>query len=139
MTAQFVLQNWYLFAGIVVVLFMLFGSGLIQRFYGVTQLPAARAVQLANRDSGTFLDVREPNEYAAGHIPKAVHIPLSQLAGRLAEIETLRDRPLIVYCRSGNRSGRAAVLLRRRGFESVHNLAGGILAWQGESLPLRKA
>ncbi len=61
------------------------------------------------------------------------------LAKRLAELEPHRARPLIVYCRSGQRSGRAAVLLRRRGFQSVHNLAGGVLAWQGDSLPLRKA
>ncbi len=139
MTTQFLLHNWYLFAGIAVVLVMLFGPALLQRFYGVGQLPAARAVQLANRDSALFLDVREPAEYAAGHIPKAVHIPLSQLAKRLAELEPHRARPLIVYCRSGQRSGRAAVLLRRRGFQSVHNLAGGVLAWQGDSLPLRKA
>ena len=139
MSAQFILNNWFLFAGIAVVLFMLFGSPVLQRFYGIRQLPVTQAVQLANHQSAKFLDVREPKEFATGHIPDAVHIPLSQLAQRLSELDAYREAPLIVYCRSGQRSGRGAVMLRRRGFSVVHNLAGGVLAWQSQNLPLRKA
>ena len=138
MSAQFILNNWYLFAGIVVVLVMLLAPTLMQRLYGIRQLPVPQAVQLVNRDSATFLDVREPKEFSAGHIPDALHIPLAQLGKRLPELERYRTAPLIVYCRSGQRSGRGAVMLRRRGFSVVHNLAGGINAWQGQNLPLRK-
>ncbi len=135
---QFVINNWHLFLGIAIVLFLLMAAPISQLIHGVKGVAAAQAVQLLNRESGLFVDVREPTEFAAGHIPDAFHIPLAQLKARVQELEKFKGRPLIVYCRTGQRSGRGAVILRRRGFAAVHNLAGGIQAWQGENLPVRK-
>jgi adenylyltransferase/sulfurtransferase len=73
------------------------------------------------------IDVREPQEHAINRIPEASLIPLGQLAGRLDELD--KDRETIVYCRSGARSARACMFLRRQGFGRVANLSGGILAW----------
>ena len=72
-------------------------------------------------------DVRSPGEYAVGHLPGAVNIPVQELDRRLAEVGPV-DHELIVYCRSGHRSTRATELLRQHGFTRVHNL-GPMTAW----------
>lgn len=79
------------------------------------------------------IDVREPDEYAEAHIPGTTLIPLGQVPDRVAEIP--KDRTVILTCRTGNRSGQAATWLRSQGYEDVHNLEGGILAWQKAGLP----
>lgn len=79
------------------------------------------------------LDVREDDEWRAGRIEGAHHIPLAQLPTRLDELD--RQRPVVAVCRSGNRSGRAALFLQQRGFDVV-NLDGGVKAWVADGLPL---
>ena len=81
-----------------------------------------------------IVDVREPEEWHAGHIPDALHIPLSQLAARLAELDPGRET--IIVCHSGSRSADAATYLRQAGFTQVYNLSGGLLAWARQRLPL---
>ncbi len=101
-----------------------------------TALPAevdvAQAATL--RDQGALvLDVREPEEWADYHIPGATLIPLGQLAARVDEVP--RDRPVLVYCRSGNRSQEGRDILLRAGFTQVTSLRGGIKAWAAAGLP----
>ncbi|HDQ34832.1 MAG TPA: rhodanese-like domain-containing protein [Chloroflexi bacterium] len=76
----------------------------------------------------TVIDVREAWEYAEGHIPGALLLPLDQLPARLNEIPT--DQMVIFVCRSDNRSGQATNYARQRGFTNVHNMLGGMIAWQ---------
>jgi len=78
----------------------------------------------------TLLDVRQPEEYAEGHLPGARLIPVGELHDRAAELPG-KDRPTIVYCRSGMRAGRGTAFLLQEGFRDVRNMAGGILAWNG--------
>lgn len=79
-------------------------------------------------EAGALLvDVRTPEEFAAGHIAGAVNIPVQQLDRRMAELPA-RDRPVVVYCRSGQRSRRAAHALREAGYAEVHDL-GPMTAW----------
>ena len=75
------------------------------------------------------LDVRQPREYEAGHLPGAQLIPIKELPGRLAELD--REKPVLAYCAIGGRSRAAAQYLSGQGFAKVYNLAGGIKAWQG--------
>jgi rhodanese-related sulfurtransferase/rubrerythrin len=79
-----------------------------------------------------LLDVRQPEEYEAGHIPGATLIPLGELEARQEELE--RDKKIITYCRSGRRSMAAAIALCGLGFRDVHNLEGGILNWRYETI-----
>jgi rhodanese-related sulfurtransferase len=80
------------------------------------------------RDGGAFLlDVREADEWEAGHIPGATLIPLGELESRLGELPT--DQPIVVYCRSGNRSAVGRDTLLNAGFTSVTSMAGGFNAW----------
>jgi rhodanese-related sulfurtransferase len=83
--------------------------------------------------SHILVDVRTPEEYAEGHIAGSVNIPLQGLESRLAELPT--DRPIVFYCRSGNRSAQAASILQGAGFAPVYDL-GGIIDWtaQGYSI-----
>jgi rhodanese-related sulfurtransferase/rubrerythrin len=90
---------------------------------------------LLNKDKkGGFLllDVRQPEEYEAGHIPGAMLIPLGELEARREELE--RGKKIITYCRSGHRSMAAAIALCGLGFKDVHNLKGGILNWRYETI-----
>ncbi|HEX5167404.1 MAG TPA: rhodanese-like domain-containing protein [Thermomicrobiales bacterium] len=73
------------------------------------------------------IDVREHDEWRAGHIEGAIHIPLGALASRMATLD--RDIPVITVCRSGRRSMAAATALKRAGFSDVANMEGGMLAW----------
>jgi adenylyltransferase/sulfurtransferase len=74
-----------------------------------------------------LVDVREPYEYEICRIPGAILIPLAQLPARLSEIDP--DREVVLQCKVGVRSARAAAFLRAQGFASARNLTGGILAW----------
>jgi phage shock protein E len=80
------------------------------------------------------VDVRTPEEYAAGHVTGALLIPVDELEMRLAELEPHRDGRIVLYCRTGRRSGIAQDLLRRHGFSQVEN-AGGFARLQARGLP----
>jgi hydroxyacylglutathione hydrolase len=88
----------------------------------------------AQRDDALVLDVREPAEYAAGHVPGAVNVPQADLATRLAELPC--DRPLLVVCQGGYRSLRAAQFLRQAGFDQVASVQGGTDAWRTAGHPV---
>jgi rhodanese-related sulfurtransferase len=98
------------------------------------------------RVGNPIVDVRGPEEFADGHIPGAVNIPLGRLeievnshpavVEREGETRSLRERPVVLYCLSGGRSARAVAALRRLGFANPVSLAGGILAWTGDGHPV---
>lgn len=88
----------------------------------------ATVAAVKDRDDVVVLDVREQSEYDEGHIPGVTLIPMGEVANRLAEIPT--DKEVIVTCRSGNRSSQITDFLRQQGFDNVHNMDGGILAWE---------
>lgn len=106
---------------------------------GGKNISPAEATLLINRDEAKVVDVREADEFAAGHLPDAINIPLSQLAKRAGELETWKTFPLLVYCAAGSRSTRACADLKKLGFDKLHNLDGGVGAWQKAGLPVRKA
>jgi rhodanese-related sulfurtransferase len=79
-----------------------------------------------------LVDVREQDEWDAGHIDGSVHIPMSQMPDRLDELD--KKTMTIVVCRSGNRSGKVAAWLINRGYDAL-NMTGGMLSWNEEGLP----
>lgn len=137
MDMQFI-QNNLLLVGLAVVSgAMLLWSFIGGKVSGVTQVNTLEATRLINQDA-LVLDVREDKEFVAGHIPKARHIPLGALPERLKELEKFKTKPIVVNCRSGQRSARACGILKKHGFENVVNLAGGIMAWESAHLPMEK-
>ena len=82
----------------------------------------------ADVDSGAYLlDVREPDEWEAGHAPGAHHMPMMEVPARMAEVPT--DADVVVVCRSGGRSGQATSYLMGNGWDNVRNLDGGMQSW----------
>jgi rhodanese-related sulfurtransferase len=87
---------------------------------------SAGAHRLVEQDGGVLVDVRRPKEYAEGHVQGAINIPVGEIADRLDELP--RDRPIVVYCRSGGRAAKAMKLLNENGFDKVQSL-GGMSNW----------
>ena len=96
-------------------------------YYKITQNDAIEF--MASEDNWILVDVRAPHEYAQGYIPEAVNIPLDTLPQGVAGLDP--KKPVMVYCRSGVRSEKAAGILDRAGFETVLDI-GGIQTWPGK-------
>lgn len=134
---QFFLDNIYL----IIVAFVSGGMLLwpvVRRGAGGASVTTLEATQLINRQDALILDVRNAEEFQKGHILNARNIPLSQLDARQGDIARYKEKPVIVACESGSRSGTAAAVLRKQGFARVFSLSGGIAAWQQAGLPVEK-
>ena len=101
-------------------------------------LSANQATTRINREDAVILDVRETGEFATGHLPDARNIPAKDIATRIAELDHLKEKPLIVVCASGVRSGQISAQLQKQGFTDTNFLDGGIDAWKRANLPLTK-
>jgi len=99
---------------------------------GVTDIDAVEAVRLSG-EGALLLDVREDDEWDAGHAPDAVHLAMGQVADRMHEIPL--DRTVVCVCRVGGRSGTVAHALLAAGYD-VRNLGGGMVAWELAGLPV---
>jgi rhodanese-related sulfurtransferase len=135
---QFISSN---ISSILIAIFsgaMLFWSVFGNRIRGIKDVDCVAATQLINHKNALVLDVREESEYKAGHLLNARLIPLGKLRERIGELGKYREQPVVVVCRSGNRSGTACAMLNKQGFSQTYNLAGGVIAWQKANLPLEK-
>jgi rhodanese-related sulfurtransferase len=95
------------------------------------QVPSVMPAEVT--EGATILDVREDDEWAAGHIAGSTHVPMSELVQRVAEVPAAD--PLLVVCRVGARSAQVAAWLRGQG-RDAHNLTGGLLSWSAAGRPL---
>ncbi len=84
--------------------------------------------RIENNNNVILLDVRQPDEHAEKNISNSILIPLGEIPARISELEPYKNQEIVVYCRSGARSGQACQYLSQNGF-SVANLAGGMLKW----------
>ena len=135
---EFAQRNPLLVMGFFAVLGLIIWTefGRLTRKY--KQLDVSQAVLLMNRDETVVLDVREDKELGDGKIQNARHIVLKDLSKRIKELDKDKDKPILVYCRTGNRSGQACGILSKAGFSDVSNLGGGIAAWESANLPVNK-
>ncbi|SEF83007.1 Rhodanese-related sulfurtransferase [Billgrantia desiderata] len=102
---------------------------------GVT---STQATQLINREDAVVVDTREAGDFKAGHIAGARNIPQSKVDERMKELEKLKDKPIIVVCKSGQSSGITVAKLAKAGFTRVFKLKGGMMQWQADGLPMVK-
>lgn len=136
MPMEFINQNILLISIVVIS-----GLGLLWPMFarsGKNEVNPAEATLLINREDAHIVDVREADEFAAGHLPEARNIPLAKLADRVNEIEKFKDKPLIVCCAAGMRSAKGCGELGKLGFSRVYSLAGGVDAWVGAGYPVKK-
>ena len=97
----------------------------------IEKITPAEAIRLLDSGKARAVDVREPDEYAVGHIPGALLLPLGQITDRAQEVLPDKEAPWLVYCRTGRRSADAVQKLEALGYTSLYDL-GGILSWPYE-------
>ena len=100
--------------------------------------PAELAQRIQSSDRPILLDVRTPKEFSEGHIPGALNIPHKELKTRLPELAPHKKEMIVVYCRSGRRTGFASTILRDGGFQHLLSLEGQMPAWESAGLPVEK-
>jgi rhodanese-related sulfurtransferase len=96
------------------------------------------ATQLINQGKTIVLDVRDPAQFAAGHLRDAKNIPLKELPTRISELDKFKSKNVLVVCQSGMQSAKAISQLKKAGFNEVVSLNGGLAAWQAQGLPVAK-
>ena len=135
--SEFITNHPWLILAAVALTAMLIGGELKRRLSGVRDVAPGEATRLLNHENAIMIDMRSDRDFRDGHIVNAVHAPADN-SDMSARLEKYRDRPLIVYCRSGQRSMPVCSKLRKQGFEKVYNLKGGVLGWQQADLPVSK-
>ena len=133
----FLIDNWYL-------IFVALASGAmlawpVLRGAGASGLTPTQAVQLINREKAVVIDVCSADEFAAGHVAGAKHVPLGELQERLPGLVKNKALPVVLVCASGARSQRAVAIAKGLGYEKADSLAGGLKVWREASLPVEKA
>jgi rhodanese-related sulfurtransferase len=97
-----------------------------------------QATQMINQGKTVIVDVRQPSEFAAGHLRGAINLPLKDVPQRVGELEKSKNKNIIVVCQTGMQSGKAAAQFEKAGFKEVYSLEGGVAAWQAQGLPVAK-
>ena len=133
---EFVGNHPILFLALAAVVGMIGFFEYQRAFSGVKIISPMEATRLQNDEEAVFVDIREEAEYKVGHIMGNLHIPMSKFEKRVIELDKYKDKPVIVYCTSGQRSAGAAGKLRKKAFASVYTLQGGAAAWEKAGLPL---
>jgi rhodanese-related sulfurtransferase len=134
---DFARNNFLIVAGFIGVLAFIIKSELSRLSRTYKQVGVNAAVLLLNKDNTVVLDVREDKEIQGGIIKGARHIKLGEFSDKITSIGNKQD-PVLIYCRSGSRSGHACQQLTKAGYEDVSNLSGGIIAWETANLPVSK-
>lgn len=127
-----------LFAALILIILLMVMNETRRKLLGFKELGTNEAVRLMNSENALMLDVREDKEFSDGHVINAVNIPLGLLESRLKEIDEHKEKPVIVYCRTGQRAAKAGAILQRQGFKSIYKLNGGMMAWSDAGLPVKR-
>ncbi|MBF0142896.1 MAG: rhodanese-like domain-containing protein [Magnetococcales bacterium] len=130
-------ENGFSLFLLVMAVGLVFRGPILSRFFGIVSISVH---DLANRLGGPepplLVDVRSTREFNQGHVREAVLVPLPELREKAASLRTrYPDRGVAVICRTGNRSLSGAVILKRAGFPTVCNVAGGMLRWEEQGYP----
>ncbi len=98
-------------------------------------ISSAQATQMINKQDAVVLDIRDKKDFEAGHLANAINIPYASLSERMSELESSKQHPIVLVCKSGQSVGMAGKTLKQKGFE-VYRLSGGMLEWTNQNLPL---
>ena len=137
MIEKFVIDNWPLIA-VAVASGAMLAWPLLAGARGGARLSTLQATQLINQRDAVVIDIREQAEFARGHIINARNFPDKVFNERKAELDKLKDTPVIVSCDTGMRAGPSAEKLRTLGIKEVFTLQGGLNAWRDAGLPVSK-
>jgi rhodanese-related sulfurtransferase len=132
---EFAGNHTLLVFGLVATFFLVVFTELRRKASGMLAVPPTDAVKLINNDA-VVIDLRSMEAFSNGHIVNAKSVPMDELAGRMAKLDKLKNKPVIAVCDSGITSTKAVNTLRSSGFESVYGLKGGMAAWGQAGLPV---
>lgn len=134
---QFISNNWLLVTAFAVVLVLFMLNELYNLKFGICKLSSAQAVDLMNRHDAVVIDLRSGEDFKQGHILGARNMPHAELSQKMTDSD-LKQRAIILVCQNGQQSFTSGNQLQKEGFVQVASLAGGMAAWQNESMPIVK-
>lgn len=103
------------------------------------ETPAQELLQRQSAGEAVLVvDVRSPEEFAAGHVPGAINLPVDRLSGDEPQLKEWKQKPVVIYCRSGRRSASAAATLEKAGFLKLEHLSGDMQGWEGSGRPVAR-
>jgi rhodanese-related sulfurtransferase len=105
---------------------------------GGAAITSSNLVNLVNREGAVILDIRDTKEYGAGHIAGAVNMPFTTIDSRMGELETYKEKPIVLVCKMGQHAGAGGRKLKAQGYENVRRLSGGMAEWTAGNLPVVK-
>ena len=105
---------------------------------GGAAITPTNLVNLVNREGAMLLDIRDSKDYSSGHIAGAVSMPVSSIDARIGELESQKDKPVVLVCKMGQHASATGRKLKALGFENVRRLSGGMSEWTASSLPVVK-
>lgn len=133
---HFIGQHWLL-SGAIAILLVLLLLNEVWLMRGIRyQLTPQEAIQMINHHQAVMVDMRDRSSFEAAHVVGSVHIPEEKFEKKLNLINSYKTKPVILMCAMGNVAPKSLQRLKAMGFEQVYYLAGGMLAWQKENLPL---
>ena len=135
---NFASKHYWLFVALGAVITLIVVTELRRFTQGYKEISPADAVFLINKEDALVLDVREANELGQGSIIGAKHIALSSLPKNADSLKVKKDKPILVVCKTGNRTSQACKILLKNSYTKVFGLKGGITAWINEQLPITK-
>ena len=135
---DFIAGNFVLFAALGIIIALILRMEIKRALCGFKSVTPAEAVRFINKEDALVLDIRESNELGQGSIRGARHLALSVLKQRLEELHEYIEKPVIAYCKAGNRSTQACEILKKNNFSNVMSLKGGLEAWKMDNLPVVK-
>ena len=135
---EFASRHMMLFIALAAVIALIIMTELKRATKGYKEVLPAEAVRLINKEDALVLDVREANELAQGSIIDAKHVALSILPEKVSALNEDKNKPIVVFCKMGNRSAQACKLLLKNSYTNVFGLKGGITAWINDQLPIIK-
>jgi rhodanese-related sulfurtransferase len=136
---EFSLRHWELWLAFFVILILLLTFELHTKLTGTLPLTVQEAIFKVNREDAIFLDVRDATSFKKGHIAESINIPFSELKNRISELDSYRERPIIINYNQGQSHHKMGRLLKNAGFEKCYHLKGGIISWQNAALPTIKS
>jgi len=135
---DFASRHYLLFIALIAIIALILMTELRRFSQGFKEISPADAVQLINKENALVLDVREANERGQGSIIDAKHIALSNLPEKVSSLSKDKDKPILVFCKMGNRTSQACKLLLKNSYTKVFGLKGGITAWIADQMPVTK-
>ncbi|AFT68895.1 Rhodanese-like domain protein [Alloalcanivorax dieselolei B5] len=130
-------SNHYLLVSAFFLLWAVFFT--IESRRGGKPISPQLATNLINQQNGVIIDLRDGEEFRAGHIAGSVNIPSGQVMDQLSQLQAYKDRPVILACKMGNQSSHLGRQLRGKGIPNLYRIQGGINAWRNDNLPVVKA